>query len=437
LTITPQTGAPMPQKSAVEEATERARANLEQRGTALPPEHPSVNQPRVGSGVPQGGQFAQSTVKNLPEPKTGDESGSAPAAGQGDRPGDQAEIEGQGQTGEETPPEGQQEAEAGEGQQQEGQEGQEGEPNEFTVLLPGRQGDEEYEFVVESKEAAERLQQLKNGYMRASAVREKEAEIEGKLTELEGVKQAINFDPVGFVVNALADQPETVDHLVLYLLTQPQVRARVGPIVAKALTDPNELRVVTAEQQAARARSQAEMSTRIEEDRIVRQNFAQVSATVDALLPSNLPPSQQQQVKQSWFQLLQLHADRYGLLTLPVHEIPTILAPHLTALGVDLAEATKRAIQVAQGSVSANAPAPRPQQTGNGQPRTTAAPNGKRFVASATKRKQAAAPSGGAGSPGPAPLAGFTARKPDGSVMSTEEALAAHRARLAKGIRSY
>lgn len=447
--ITPQTGAPM--RSSVEEASEAARARLASTGTALPTP-PAIGQPRT-----QTGQFTQSTVKELPTPtdpaapQVGRTAVTPPVRvpGVDDRPGEVPALE--GPEGQETPA-----AEAAEGEQPpEGEEqppegSQEAAADDLTVLLPGREGDEEYEFVVESPEAADRLRQLKNGYMRGNAVREAEADIQAKLSEVENVRQSVTFDPAGFVAEILQTDPEfgaqQAEHLVLYLLTQPDLYKRVGPKVAKLLSDPNEFRVVAAEQKAARLDARVEMQSRVEQDRAVRQNLSEIQATVGAMLPPNLPPEQQQVAYSDMLRDLKEYADRHDLQVIPVHEIPTLLARRLTALGVNPVEAATRAAQAAQhnattavrhrspGAIRPAAPTPAAPPAA---PAAPPKPNGKRFVASATKRREASVPPAGAGSPGPGTLGGFTARKADGTVMSTEEAIAAHRARLAKGVRTY
>lgn len=438
LTVMPNTGAPV--KSAIEQASDAARATIGTAGTAIPGE-----QPRVPAGVPQGGEFTKpGAVPFVQAPKEGQEG--APPAGQTIvppvAPGD----------GTQAPPEG---TEGTEGQQTdenaqsaEGGESEEGD-DPLRVLLPGRDTDDEYEFVVDSPEAAERLRQLKNGYMRGNAVREAEAEVATRLEEVDGVRQMVDFDPAGFVVeNVLPENPAAVDHLVLYLLTQPEIFTRLAPTVAKVLQDQNEYRTVAAEQRAQRSEYREEMQTRLHEDRIVRQNFQDVQSTIAAMLPTNMKPEQQQIAYQDCLRDLKAHADRYKLLTLPVHEIPTLLARRLTALGVNPVEAAQRAADAAIRNASVVGPSGRHPAPRAGVPRQPAAnppagngtgtpkPNGKSFVASAKRRADAAIPPGGAGSPGSGNGA-FTARKADGSIMTTEEAIAAHRARLAKGVRSY
>lgn len=446
LTVMPNTGAP--NKSAIEQASDAARANIGTAGTAVPgtPGAPG-EQPRVPAGVPQGGEFAKpGAVPFAQAPKEGQEG--APPAGQ--------TIVPPGAPGEGTqaPPEG---TEGAEGQQtdenaeQQGAEGDEGEGDDpLRVLLPGRDTDDEYEFVVDSPEAAERLRQLKNGYMRGNAVREAEAEVATRLEEVEGVRQLVDFDPAGFVVeNILPENPKAVDHLVLYLLTQPEIFTRLAPTIAKVLQDQNEYRTVAAEQRAQRSEYRETMQTQMHEHRIVQQNFQDIQSTVAAMLPTNMKPEQQQVAYQDCLRDLKAHADRYNLLTLPVHEIPTLLARRLTALGVNPVEAAQRAADAAIRNASVTGPSgrhPAPRAgvpkspaalppAGNGD-KTTPKPNGKSFVASAKRRADAAIPPGGAGSPGSGNGA-FTARKADGSIMTTEEAIAAHRARVAKGIRSY
>ena len=420
LTVMPNTGAPV--RSATEMASEAALQRLAATGSVLPaagtPGAPAPAPTAPPAPLPTSGQAPPAPIEGVPAitpPAPGD----AAPAGTEDPNAVPAITDDPAPATE----------------------------DELTVLLPGREGDEEFAFKVETAEAADRLRQLKNGYVRGTALRVAQAEVAQRLEEVEGVRQMVDYDPAGFVMdNVLPENPAAVDHLILYTLTQPEVFNRLAPTLQKLLTDETEFRTVAAEQKAERFQQRETVQTRIHEARAVSANLADIQSTVGAILPSTMSPEAQQLAYADCMRDLKAHADRYNLLTLPVHEIPTLLARRLTALGINPVEAAQRAADAAvrnAGAVGPSGKFPAPRAgTPNGSPAANGGtpaprPGGKTFVTSMERRKEAGSiPPTGAGSPSNAPPA-FTARKPDGSVMTTEEALAAHRARLAKGIRSY
>jgi hypothetical protein len=324
LVTTPQTGSPVA-KSAVEQASEAARAAIAANGTAAP--QPGTNQPRVAPGHPAGGQFARSTVKEV---GAGAGNG-APEAGRAAPAADPAAPNNPAAPGG-------QEAPAGDGTVQAGAEGEEGDEQQQTgaedegegqgdddlrVLLPGREGDEEFEFVVEDPEAAERLRQLKNGYLRGNEVRALTEQANTAIAEVEEVRESIAVDPVGFAFDALSDNPDALEHLALSVITQPKMWERLQAKLAKLVSDPNELRIVTAEQKAQRAEFRETMQTEIAERRAVQANLQEVQATCAAMLPETMTPDQQRVAFSDMLRDLKAYADRYNLATIPVHEIPT------------------------------------------------------------------------------------------------------------------
>lgn len=427
----PAPAGPVP--SNVEQASAAARALIAQNGTILTPE-----QPRVAAGTPAGGQFAQPFVKevgreidpNSPDaniPKNG-----APPAGQQPPAAPTPPVDGQQPPAPPVAPDPAETAEEIAAREAE-------EAAALRVLLPGREGDEEYEFVVDKPEAAERLRQLKNGYVRGNEVKAREAAAEQAVAEVEQVRVSMQVDPVGFVLDEIGSSPAALDHLALAILTQPETWKRLQPMLAKLVSDPLELRTVAAEQRAARAEYRDTAAARITEDRAVQANLREVQATCAAMLPTDLPPEQQKVIYQNMLRDLGAYAERHRLLTIPVHEIPVLVARQLTAIGVDPVEAAKRAAQVPAGSARApnGAPPRRPAPTSAAPaPSAPAAkPSGQQFKASAERRAAATIPSGGAGSPSSAD--GLTPpRNADGTPMSTEQTVAWHRARLARGIKS-
>lgn len=417
-----ETAAP---RTAVEIATTTARAEMAARAAATPaapvapvapaaPAAPAVaGQARVPAGVTEGGQFAKPGEEGAPP--------AGPAAGT------------------EATPEGGEQPPANETPEQKVAR-EEAErvaaaaaPDPLVVAMPGRHAGEEFEIKVDTPEAAERLAQLRNGFMRGEEIRIAGAQIMERAQQLTEREMAMQLDPTGFLDRAIGDEPELVDHVVLATLTRDDATwNRLKPIIQAMLSDPKELRTVRAEQKANRADIEKQMAEETRTAAVVRENLQDVQAAVATVLPASMPQAQQRILYEDCLRDLQGHANRYQMKTIPVHDIPTILAKRLTAYGINPVEA---AAAIA-ASAARRSTAARPAAPSGPAPRTPAArpaaplPNGQRFVASAVKKAAAGSiPAPGAGSP---TTTGITPPvKADGTKMGIEEAIAFRRQQLA------
>lgn len=409
-------------RTAVEVATTAARAEMAARAAApAAPVVPAVaGQPRVEAGVPEGGQFAPRPGEVAPQ--AGLPAGTEAKPVDGTQPPPVAPV---------APP-------ANETPEQktarEAAEALAATVDPLLIALPGRNAGEEFEIKVDSPEAAERLAQLRNGFMRGEEVRVARGEIMERAQAIANREMEIQLDPTGFLESAVGDVPELVDHVVLATLTRDDATwNRLKPILQAMLADPKELRTVRAEQKAARSDIREQMAEETRHATTVRENLQDVQATVASFLPAEMPQAQQRLLYEDCLRDLKGHADRYRLRTIPVHDIPTILASRLTAYGINPVEA---AAAIA-ASAARRGPAARPA-AGNppAAPRTPAArpaappPNGQRFVASAVKKAAVGSiPAPGAGSP---TNTGITPPvKADGTKMGIEEAIAFRRSQLA------
>lgn len=436
IVTTPQTGAPI--KSAVEIASDEARARLAGGGSALPPE--VVQRPgdtaRVAAGTPAGGQFAPSLTKELPggqppgdgqgtqtpEPKPGE----APAPPVEPKPGDAPT----GEPPTETP------------EEKTAREAAEALAVETPIMLG--EGDAAVPLVLhaDTPENAAHLQALV-----AQAVAGREATIaveqaQRQLAQMEDMREYGEVDPVGFVTDMLGGNVEAGEHLALFLVSQPTLFERIKPTLLKLVQNPAELTNVSNAVAAQRGTFEKKANQAVAEGRAIRQNVTDVQATVMALLPPDMPDATRRVAFRDMLRDLRDIAVSQDLLTLPVHQIPSLLTERMAALGINPEEATARAATAAArrpGGTSTSARAvsarrPPPVVT----PRSTVPkPNGKAFVTSAAqKREVAAIPAAGAGSPGGG--GGLTPpRNTDGTPMSTEQTVQWHRQQLAKGIRHY
>ena len=260
-----------------------------------------------------------------------------------------------------------------------------------------------------------------------------------QLDDVLAVRESVNVDPVGFVMSEIATQPAAVEHLVLSLLTAPEHKPLLDR-VAKIASDAKEVELVAREQKAARTEYANQARERIVEARAVEQNLGDVKAVVTALLPRTITPEAQRVAWADMMRDLQHYADRHGLNTIPVEDIPLVLRGRLTALGVDPMVAAQQATDaVAQrrlGKSARRGSVARPATAKAGTGAAPAAPaqpkNGSAFVASNESRKAAVIPGSGAGSPGGTDL--VLPKNADGSPMSIEQTIAFHRSQLKKGV---
>ncbi len=443
ITITPQdrivdparpAGAPQqPVLSSVERASEAARATLAAKGTAVPPEPPARN--------PGNGQFVEpgrvDTARPVPEPPAGQ----APPAI------DPAAPKVPAAPPVDETPEAKQAREAAEAAAaaaadpdavvETPEEKEARELEERTVLLPGR-NNTEYEFVAPDAETANVLRQLKNASLRGEEIAQARAEIEQRGQEFEALETVLEANPTGFVLDRLANAPEQLDHLVLYLATRPEVFARIGAQLRDIATNPVTREMIGVKQENKALNMEREVANVTEERAAVRQNLEDVRTTVMSLIPAEMSEEQAAILFKDSLRDLRDYANRHDLQTLPTRDIPALLAARLTAYGINPVEAAARAADAAtrRGAAPTRRPAPASPRVPAAAPAKPAvpAPTGKQLVMSAKKKGAAALPPAGAGSP-PATTPMTPPKNADGSSMSIEQRLAWHKQQVAAGSR--
>lgn len=422
IVVTPQ-DAILSTETAVEKASREAHERLEQAGTATP-------------GAPARERNPDGTFKEAPVAPDARVAKPAPADGTAPKRGDPAAPNAEAPKPEAKPAEGE-----GEG----GEAPAEGEDTNV-VILPGRNEGDDIEMEAETPEAAERLRQLVNGYMRGNEVRQAAEAIIRQQEDIDHEAMVAALDPGGFMLAAAQDGAEielpdgtkipVTDHVVMFLLSQPEVWDRIGDAVLR-LEDPQERRAVRGDQTSIRNEQTRRLTDEAQTRGQVRQNFSDVQSTLGALLPPDMDPHQQELLYGDCLRDLKEHADRYNLRTLPINEIPVILARRLSAYGVNPVEAAARASESAQrrGRAADRRPAPGARTSRSAAPAPKApAPRGEQFVASQRTKARVSTPAGGAGSPqasGPV----TAPRKADGSKMSIEETIAWHRGEVKKGVK--
>ena len=166
----------------------------------------------------------------------------------------------------------------------EGAEGEEEAVDEALVVgLPGRrEGEDEVEIVAENPEIAERLRQLKNAAVRGDQIKAREEKTERDQKQIEELEVYIGTDPAGFI---LANVPAAVvDEVAMSLITHPEVWARIQEQV-RALEDPAELRIVTAELKAKRAESAGKLRQAVDDRRYAREQGKILKDSIAKMVP--------------------------------------------------------------------------------------------------------------------------------------------------------
>lgn len=405
ITILPSGDVQGQPRSAVEQASQAARERLAATGSALPPEGAPAAPaaPAAKPGEParaSDGTFAPKLPEEIERENAEKARLAAEAAARGEAP----------------PPEGEQVA------------------DEKIVEIPVADG-EPLKIEFDDPAVAE---QVREKFEIAAEAERIQTEAQRQLDDVLAVREAVNVDPVGFVLNEIGRQPAAVEHLVMSLLTSPEHKAILDK-VAKIASDPNELRIVAAEQKSARGEYREQAQNAIVEQRAVSQNLQDVKTVLTALVPRTMTPEAQRVAYADMARDLQLYAERHDLLTIPPQDIPLVLRNRLAALGIEPMDAAQKATEAMSrrrtGKGAPRGNVARPAAKGAAAAPPAPSKNGSAFVASAESRKAAVIPAAGAGSPGGG--SDLTPpRNPDGSPMSIEQTIAFHRGRLNKGVRA-
>ncbi|HEY0035895.1 MAG TPA: hypothetical protein VGB66_04360 [Longimicrobium sp.] len=174
-------------------------------------------------------------------------------------------------------------------------------PELVPVKLPGRRADDpEIEHPL-PPEIAERVAQLRNGYMRGEEIRAARGEIQEQRAQVVAVQSALNLDPVGFLTSAgddgqplipaahrqelvlslLASDPQLYESVVTELSTwdrsEAERRAAVAEIEARKAQRASEL-----QQQRDRASRDAEAA-----EQAAGERSRSIVAAIDALRPAD------------------------------------------------------------------------------------------------------------------------------------------------------
>jgi hypothetical protein len=384
----------------VDQATEAARQRITTSGSALPAApHHSADQPRRETG-----EFHKSAVKEvgadieIPSEDGGGKRDGSPEAGQEAERQENAGKDGKDQEGAEGAPAVKEGAEA-EGAAEEGL-------DDLIVALPARnEGEEDVEIEVTDPKVAERLRQLKNSAMRGEEVRSVLDEARSAREQVEEFEDMLAADPGGVVIGALKDDPATMKHLTMYLLTRPEVWEAVKDQVA-ALSDPQKFENLQLRAQNERHELAQNFQEVASERRAVQQNYQDIQSTVALIMPPEMAEAQKGVFFSDALRDIAAYAERNRQLTVNPRDIPIILAARMTASGIDPVKAAHR-VATGAGAAGKNRgsgngtrdgkPAPSGAATREKAPQRT----GAQMVEGSQRRRVAAAiPGAGAGAEG-------------------------------------
>jgi len=313
-----------------------------------------------------------------------------------DDEGDEEEGEGEGQDEEESDED---EGDDGTGEGEEGDEDESGEgeaeeddeevdPDLIVELPPRREGDPDVELVVENKDVAERIRQLKNGYMAGTQVREAQEAIDRDRAQIDEIEVWIGTDPTGFIIQNTP--AEVIEDVALSLVFHPDVFERVAEKIRPALDDPQERRVLAAELKAARADAQTQLRRVVETRRFAKEQAKIVRDSIAAMVPETEGISDNR--RQAIIQTLETAAAQTirskKIEKIEPDDVPVMLAAQLRAAGIDPLAAAQALKDGGSTSKPGKSPAKKKKQ-----------PTRKELKAAAQKRKRAAAstpPGGGA-----------------------------------------
>lgn len=411
-----------PPKSAIELASEAARASIKEAGSAVPATGDPIAEPG------ERGRRSDGTFR--PGPAKGEKA--EPTPQKADAPADATPAPGPDATADDLPPDDTEEGDELEGAPA-GDEGAESE-DELLVVGPGRRPGEEFEISAGDKETAERLRQWVNQASRVEEVDQVYEEAMRAKQEVAEFEDLLTIDPAGVVARGLEGNIEAQRHLALYLLTRPEVWEQVRDTVL-SLDDQERFELTQARVDVERVQLKEQFQTIAQENRAVDNNLREVQSAVAAIIPPEMDEAARTQFFRDALRDIAQYADRNNRLTVNVQDIPLIIAGRLHLFGIDPVVAAKRitappaagrrnrstenrTVSRAPASNSAPQTPPRPPQR-----------TGRQMVQGARRKAVAAAiPGVGAGAQG------NTLEKPpydpSKGTSATEQAVEWHRNRV-------
>jgi len=261
---------------------------------------------------------------------------------------------------------------------------EEKEEEEITVSIPGRgPDDDDLEIVVDDQETAERLNQLKNGFMRGEAYRTGLSEIQAAQEELYEIEEQFGVDPAGFVLEHIEEKH--LPQVALALMTAPGAWDALKETVQELLEEPSALRTLQAEAKAARFETREALQKARANRTAQNKNAATLREGIERMIPDEMEEGRRTRLLADVTRDVVDHINRHKLLTLEAKDLPTIVAERLELNGIDPLDARKALKDNGQRLRGK----PSTRKKSKAKPKT-----GKQLVKASKKRKKVAAAPG-------------------------------------------
>ena len=368
----PQTEDETPAAPTVLDAIKKARENLRDKGTMFVA--PEEEEKPEAKGEPEA--EAEDEDKEVEEEVVEDETDEAEKPDD-EPPADEKEAE---------EPEDASKGEVDEAEKEPEEVDKEAEDDKtFTARLPGRfPDDDDVEIEVDDQKTAERINQLRNGFMRGEEVRKATDELQAAQGELAKIDEAFTIDPAGFVNDHI--DAKIAPQVALALLVQPNIWKELEGTINTLLQNPQELRTLQAEAKAARLETKQMLKDKMETRKRQDENSKQVEEAIDLIAPEDMEESTRQVLIRDMIRDVMEHISRNKLEELKVKDVPMIVAERLRVNGLDPLQAQEA---IKNGKRSRGKPSLKKKP--KVPPKT-----GKQLVkASAKRKKVAAAPGAG------------------------------------------
>ena len=270
------------------------------------------------------------------------------------------------------------------------------------VGLPGRgPNDADVDIVVDDPEIADRLRQLRNGYMRGEEVRAAERRLEASERALSEIEMMMRVDPEGFVFERIPQDRQA--SIALQMLAEPGVWAMVKDLIPD-MQDDDTRDTVRVKLENERLKRRDQVGAEFERQTQQQVAMTTVKRGIAVAIPEHLPEALQVQLYHQCQQDVKDYVERTGMMIDP-RDVPLLIAGRLRDAGVDPLDAASRLARQTTSDAGAgrptNANAPRPRAAQGSQP------TGEQLVRSAAVRRAASAgrPSGVMPSAAPVPAA--------------------------------
>lgn len=197
-------------------------------------------------------------------------------------------------------------------------------PEAIKVRLPARQpGSEDEEYEVTDPNLAERINQLRNGYIRGEDARRQIEEARTIKREADQLIASLRHDPVNTI---LSQVPENVRaDLVRHLLADESVWSAVNDDLATWDSDEQERRAAWAELRANRYEQGQQARAQIAEYQAAQENAQQVTAAIEGLVPEGMDDARAQAFLRYAIRDLREYVNQNGINRLDPAEVPALL----------------------------------------------------------------------------------------------------------------